>query len=137
MAEQMVKNLLLDTHTVIWASHEVDIKFLGENARAALESGEGKLYVSAVTAFEIRNKYRKGKLDEYKNVAEHYFDVIDELDAEELPITSSHAYDAGTMEWEHKDPFDRMLAAQAKDENLILVTCDKAFANAPNVEILW
>jgi PIN domain nuclease of toxin-antitoxin system len=137
MAEQNIKNLLLDTHTVIWASHEDDIKYLGENARSALEEPNCKLYVSAVTAFEITNKYRKGKLEQYKDIAEQYFNVIDALNAEELPITARQAYEAGLLEWDHKDPFDRMIAVQAKAEGLALVTCDKEFGEAPGVEVLW
>jgi PIN domain nuclease of toxin-antitoxin system len=137
MAEQIIKDMLLDTHTVIWASHETDIGFLSKKARAALEGSEGKLYISAVTAYEITNKYRAGKLDEYKDIAERYFDVIEKLDAEELPITAEQAYDAGLLDWNHKDPFDRMIAAQAKAEGLALVTCDKAFDEAPGVEVLW
>jgi PIN domain nuclease of toxin-antitoxin system len=137
MAEQIIKDLLLDTHTVIWASHEDDIKYLGENARAALEESDCKLYVSAITAYEISNKYRCGKLEQYKGIAEQYLDVIDALDAEELPITAEQAYDAGLLEWDHKDPFDRMLAAQARSGGLALVTCDKAFGDAPGVEVLW
>jgi PIN domain nuclease of toxin-antitoxin system len=137
MAEQVLKDLLLDTHTVIWASHEGDIKYLGENARAALEQADCKLYVSAVTAYEITNKYRSGKLEQYKDIAEQYLDVVKGLDAEELPVTAAQAYAAGMLDWDHKDPFDRMLAAQAKSEGLALVTCDKAFGDAPDVEVLW
>ncbi|MDR1292244.1 MAG: type II toxin-antitoxin system VapC family toxin [Clostridiales Family XIII bacterium] len=137
MAEQIVRDLLLDTHTVIWASHEDDMKYLGENARAALEKSDCKLYVSAVTAYEITNKYRNGKLDQYKDIAEQYSDVINVLNAEELPVTAHQAYDAGMLEWDHKDPFDRMIAAQARSEGLALVTCDKAFGAAPGVEVLW
>jgi PIN domain nuclease of toxin-antitoxin system len=129
--------MLLDTHTVIWASHEADVRFLSENARAALEQSDSKLYVSAATAYEIMNKYRTGKLKEYNDIAERYFEVIGALDAEELPITAEQAHDAGSLDWEHKDPFDRMIAAQARAEGLALVTCDKAFDEAPGVEVLW
>jgi PIN domain nuclease of toxin-antitoxin system len=137
MAEQMVKDLLLDTHALLWASRETRVQKLSEKARVAIEETEGKIYVSAVTAYEITNKYRIGKLIGYKNVVENYAEVIKGLDAEELPITAKQAYDAGMLEWDHKDPFDRMIAAQARSEGLALVTCDKAFGAAPGVEVLW
>jgi PIN domain nuclease of toxin-antitoxin system len=137
MAEQIVKDLLLDTHALLWATQETRVSKLSENARAAIEETAGKIYVSAVSAYEITNKYRNGKLSGYKVIAENYADVIEGLDAEELPITSEQAYEAGSLDWDHKDPFDRMLAAQAKAEGLALVTCDAAFGGAPGVETLW
>jgi PIN domain nuclease of toxin-antitoxin system len=137
MAEQMVRDLLLDTHTLLWASRETRVSKLSENARTAIEETEGKVYVSAISAYEITNKYRKGKLSGYKGIVENYPDVIKGLDAEELPITAEQAYDAGLLDWNHKDPFDRMIAAQAKAGGLALVTCDKAFDEAPGVEVLW
>jgi PIN domain nuclease of toxin-antitoxin system len=132
-----MRDLLLDTHAFMWASKETQLHKLSGNARAAIEESEGKIYVSVITAYEITNKYRRGKLENYKSIVEHYDEAIDALGAEELPLTAEQAYDAGLLEWEHKDPFDRMLAAQAAREGLTLITRDKAFKEAPGVDVLW
>jgi PIN domain nuclease of toxin-antitoxin system len=132
-----MKDLLLDTHAFMWASKETQVHKLSGNARTAIEESEGKIYVSAITAYEITNKYRRGKLENYKSIVEHYDKAIDALGAEELPLTAKQAYDAGLLEWEHKDPFDRMLVAQASREGLTLVTCDRVFGDAPGVDVLW
>jgi PIN domain nuclease of toxin-antitoxin system len=137
MAEQIMRDLLLDTHALLWATRESRVHKLSETARTAIEGTEGKVYVSAVSAYEIAIKYRHGKLHGYKVIAENYADTVKGLDAEELPLTAEQARDAGMLDWDHKDPFDRMLAAQAKAGGLSLVTCDKAFGEAPGVEVLW
>lgn len=65
--------------------------------------------------------------------AEH----LEGLNALELAVTSRHALDAGQLAWQHRDPFDRMLAAQAMVESAALVTADRAFADLPGVHVLW
>ncbi|MDR2610472.1 MAG: type II toxin-antitoxin system VapC family toxin, partial [Clostridiales Family XIII bacterium] len=127
MAEQTIKDILLDTHAFMWASKQTQVSKLSDKARMAIEESEGEVYVSALTAFEITNKYRRGKLENYKDVVEHYREVVDALGVKELPLTQEQAYDAGLLDWDHRDPFDRMIAAQARTEGLTLVTCDKAF----------
>jgi len=133
----MVKKYLLDTHTFLWASHESRIFKLGEAARDAIEDPDSVLYVSAASIFEISNKYRKGKLPEYSSIAENCLETLEGLDAHELPLNWVQANIAGNLDWQHKDPFDRMLAAQAQSEDLTLITCDKVFDDAPNLAILW
>jgi PIN domain nuclease of toxin-antitoxin system len=59
------------------------------------------------------------------------------LDVLPLPISDEHAHFAGEFEWEHRDPFDRLLAAQAKIENMTLITNDPAFKELPWVSIYW
>lgn len=66
-----------------------------------------------------------------------YTEHLARLDAHELSVSSRHALDAGLLNWEHRDPFDRMLAAQAMVESASLVTADKVFAQLPGVRILW
>lgn len=126
---------LLDTHTFLWAVQE-DWK-LGSGARDAIENIKSKLFVSAVSAFEIANKYRIGKLPDYRYVAENCLDLIRRLGADELQISAQHAYFAAKFEWEHRDPFDRILAAQAAAENLILITNDSVFDSLSWVATLW
>jgi len=133
----MVKRYLLDTHTFLWASHESRIFKLGEAARDAIEDPDSELYVSAASMFEISNKYRTGKLPEYRSIAENCLETLEGLDARELPLNWEQANIAGNLDWQHKDPFDRMLAAQAQLEDLILISCDKVFDDVPNLAILW
>jgi len=133
----MVNKFLLDTHTFLWAAHESRLFKLGDAARNAIEDPDSELYVSAVSIFEISNKYRRGKLPEYRPIAENYMEALEGLEARELPLSCDQANLAGSLEWTHKDPFDRLLAAQAQSGDMTLISCDKVFADAPDIDILW
>jgi len=89
------------------------------------------------SAYEIMNKHRIGKLSEFDDIAKNYFDFLKKLGAESLPISERHAYYAGEFEWAHRDPFDRLLAAQAAIESLTLITNDAIFSELSWVKILW
>ena len=121
---------LLDTHTFLWVAH--DDARLSDTAKNAITEKNAKIYVSAISAYEIMNKYRIGKLPEYGYIAKNYFEIFNELGADELPITMQHTHLAGKFEWTHRDPFDRLLAAQAAVDNLTLITNDPVFG-----ELLW
>ena len=126
---------LLDTHTFLWAtlcSHK-----LGDATKKVIDDETARFFVSAVSAYEIMNKYRIGKLSEFEYVAKNYFDVLKQSGAIELSITTQHTHFAGKFEWSHRDPFDRLLAAQASTEKLTLITNDPAFETLPWVETLW
>ena len=128
----------MDTHTFLWsASSLADVARLGKFARNAIEDPESVLFVSPVSLFELSNKYRAGKLQEYKPVVENLLEALNGLEAEELPVKWEHANLAGNLDWVHKDPFDRILAAQAIIEGMAFITCDKAFENAPGLSIVW
>jgi PIN domain nuclease of toxin-antitoxin system len=126
---------LLDTHTLLWAAH--DESKISKKTLTIMEDINAPFFVSAISAYEIMYKHRLGKLPGYAYVAENYFNILDELDVNELPITTRHAHLAGKLEWAHRDPFDRMLAAQAFIENLTLITNDEAFNSLPWVNTLW
>ncbi|MCE7028318.1 type II toxin-antitoxin system VapC family toxin [Jiella sp. CBK1P-4] len=83
--------------------------------------------MSAVTAFELANKVRIGKLEVAREIIETFDDFIRQGRFSKLHVTHSHALMAGQMLGTHKDPFDRLLAAQAKIEELALITVDQAF----------
>ena len=127
---------LLDTHAFLWAIHEEGSK-LSENAKCLLRAPSAPIYVSAASAYEIINKYRIGKLPDYAYVAENYLSILNEFGAYELPLLTVHAHYAGKIEWDHRDPFDRMLAAQAIIDNLSLVTSDPAFHALSQVSVFW
>ncbi|MBA2323220.1 MAG: type II toxin-antitoxin system VapC family toxin [Pseudonocardiales bacterium] len=95
------------------------------------------LLVSAASAWEIGTKFRLGKLDEVQAVVHGYADHLQRLRARELPITSGHALTAGTMAWEHRDPFDRIIAAQCMIESTPLCTADAALTAFPGLRVIW
>lgn len=129
----MGMSYLLDTHVLLW--------LLGEPSRVPttirdqLGDRRNPLVVSAVSALEIATKTRLGKLDDVGLVASWDRRIAD-LGAEELPVTARHAMTAGSMSWAHRDPFDRLLAAQAIHEGAVLVTVDRAFAGLPAPTLL-
>ena len=115
-------NLLLDTHALIWALE--NSPELSDKAREAIIDGHNMVYVSAVSIWEISIKKAMGKLSVPDNLIEeielHRFTVLN--------INAEHAQLSGELPLIHKDPFDRMLVAQAKVEKLILVSRDKMIA---------
>ena len=130
-----VINFLLDTHTLLWAIREPNK--LSKTAKGALNNAEAQFYVSAVSAYEISYKHKIGKLIGFEDIAKNYLEVLREFGAVELPISAHHAHYAGSFDWIHRDPFDRILAAQAYIEGLTLITNDDVFSVLPWVSILW
>jgi PIN domain nuclease of toxin-antitoxin system len=117
--------LLLDTHAFLW--WVADDPWLSASARHAIAEQANHVHVSAATAWEIATKYRIGKLPAAGLVAA---DVAGEIAAEgfvELPVTVRHAQHAGAIPGPHKDPFDRMLIAQALAEGMTLVSNQSLF----------
>jgi len=126
---------LLDTHTFLWAAY--DEAKLTVTAREAIQGQKSNVFISAVSAFEVMNKHRLGKLPEYKYVVDNYFDILTEFGAIELPVSTRHAHYAGEFDWYHRDPFDRLLAAQAYIDNLTLITNDSDIKSLPWISVLW
>lgn len=117
--------LLLDTHIVLWALMEPAKLPVG--LRGLLEEDSTEVLVSAASAWEIATKYRLGKLPGASAVVADYPGAMRGLQAEGLAVTAAHALKAGAWEIPHRDPFDRMLAAQSALESLPLATTDPAF----------
>lgn len=117
--------LLLDTHTLIWATYAP--KKLGAASRLLLEDGENEVFVSSVSAFEIANKFRLGKLGEAKTLALNFGSAVFDRGFSELPLTTAHARLAGELPIPNRDPFDRMLIAQAQIEQMTLVSNEASF----------
>ncbi|RAX19006.1 MULTISPECIES: type II toxin-antitoxin system VapC family toxin [unclassified Actinomyces] len=130
-----MSDYLLDTHALLWAINEPDR--LGPGAAQALRLLENHLLVSAASAWELSTKFRIGKLPGAGPWLEALDGHMSRLGAEVLPISWKHARLSGQLEWTHRDPFDRMLAAQAISESLVLVTVDPAFAGLPGLKTLW
>lgn len=99
-------------------------------------AAENELYVSSATAWELATKFRIGKLPEAEPILNSFAELVLDLRARPLPIYQEHALQAGLLSSTHRDPFDRMLAAQAELEQLHLVTRDPVF-EALGVSTLW
>lgn len=121
----MADRLLLDTHALIWAANDLDK--LSKTARVAIENEENQIFVSAVSAIEITIKFRVGKLPEADELSARFTEIIAEFGFSELPVSVTHARVAGLLPFEHRDPFDRMLIAQAQIEQMTLVSNEKLF----------
>ena len=114
-----MKRLLLDTHVLLWWLS--DDPQLGESSRQAIANPRNPVYVSAASTWEVSIKKSIGKL-----TAPDDMDAIVESEGfEKLPITLFHGDQAGSLPELHKDPFDRMLIAQAQSEGLVIVTNDE------------
>ena len=129
-----MNRLLLDTHTLLWCL--ADDPALSAHARDAVADSSAAVFVSAASAWEIATKTRLGRLREYAAVTAQFHELMGDADYRHLPITYAHGLRAGSYETPHKDPFDRILAAQAEIESLTLVTTDSAFGEFP-VATLW
>lgn len=126
---------LLDTHALLWALTEP--ARLGQRAREVIADPESRLVVSAASAWEIATKHRLGKLPQADVLLGAFSKHLDRLGVTRLPVTEDHALLAGRLEWEHRDPFDRMLAAQTMLESLGLITGDPSFDGCRGVPTLW
>jgi PIN domain nuclease of toxin-antitoxin system len=127
--------VLVDTHVLLWML--TDPELLSADARQALTQQRLDVWVSAASAWELATKHRLGRLPQADVILRAYHEHLARLGAEELLITSSHALLAGSLDWPHRDPFDRMIAAQAMTESLTLITADKAFQALNGVRIRW
>lgn len=125
--------LLLDTHIFLWWLF--DDSHLPQGIRAAISNPANTVLVSSASVWEIATKYRLGKLPEAEQVAKNVPTWIDKAGFQPLPITPEHAQLAGDWNLPHRDPFDRMLAAQAQLEKVFLASIDAELAKFP-IQIL-
>ena len=126
--------LLLDTHALIWWLAGDDA--LGRKARDAIADEANGVFVSAASAMEVATKFRIGKLPGAALLAQNFEVLVAEQGFAELPISVHHARLAGEMAIAHKDPFDRLLIAQALAEDMVLVSNEVLF-DAAAVKRIW
>ena len=126
--------LLLDTHTLLWWL--AGKSSLSHEAHVAIADEANQVFVSAASAWEIATKHRIGKLPLVSAVVLDLTKTIQDQGFAELPITMSHGHTAGNLPGPHRDPFDRMLVAQAMMENLALISNERIFDNY-GVRRLW
>lgn len=119
--------LLLDTHALLWwlaGDERLPVKLrrlIGEEAET--------VFVSAVSAYEITQKHRLGKLPGAELAASDFVGLVSSQGFLEMPLRWTEAQMAGRIEADHKDPFDRMLIAQALLNDLVLVSNERVFDN--------
>lgn len=126
--------LLLDTHALLWVLE--DNPRLSQPAAEALAAADVEKLVSAASAFEICLKFKLGKLPGAAALATAFRQTIAMIDCIPLPITLDHAEEAGKLDLGHKDPFDRLLIAQARIEEVPIVSNERLF-DAFGVERIW
>ena len=122
--------VLLDTHTILWWL--ADDPALSPTARATIGKGSNEVLVSSASVWEIAIKRSLGKL----SAPDGLLASISEDGLVFLAVTPWHAWRAGELPWHHRDPFDRLLAAQALSEGIPLVTADPRFGPS-GVGVLW
>lgn len=124
---------LLDTHVFLWLVAEP-----GRVDRAVLDrlaDREVTLLVSAASAWEAATKQRLGKLT-LQAVVTTWTQRVHDIGAEVLDISTDDTLLAGSMQWEHRDPFDRLLVSQALRLNAVLVTVDRSILAFPGIRTL-
>ena len=130
----MTVRALLDTHALLWWL--LDLAPLSPIARAAVGDADNEIFVSAVTAWEISIKYGQGKLPQAAALMTDLSRAIADEGFAELPVTVKNGEVAGTLPLHHRDPFDRMLIAQALGASLTLVSNEQLF-DRYGVARLW
>jgi PIN domain nuclease of toxin-antitoxin system len=126
---------LLDTHAFLWWVFG-DAKLSRPARRALADDESNEVFVSAASAWEIATKFRIGKLPDAAVVARDIASAVAAEGFVELPIMVGYAQSAGDLGGRHRDPFDRMLIAQALAEDLTLISNERAF-DAYGIKRLW
>lgn len=124
---------LLDTRVLLWLCSSPER--VPEEVLDDLADRRNTLLVSAASALEVATKVRLGKLDA-PGLVPLFARRMEGIGASALPITVEHALFAGSLRWDHRDPFDRLLVAQATLEDATLVTVDAAIVRLPLPRVL-
>jgi len=125
---------LLDSHVLLWWWFDPDR--LSQQARSLLLDPNSTVLVSAASIWELSLKHHQGKLPELATAIADLPGLLQADGFQPLPISIAHGLRAGGYSQPHCDPFDRMLAAQAELEGLVLITADTQLSNFP-CKILW
>jgi PIN domain nuclease of toxin-antitoxin system len=127
-------NLLVDSHAIVWAM--LDDHRLSPRARRALRTGGERLHVSIVSFWELSLKIALGKLRTITSSIAYLRDECHQHGIQIVPLRVEHILRAESLPLHHRDPFDRMLIAQALHEDLTILTNDTHFRSYP-VKVLW
>ena len=127
-------HFLLDTHALLWWLS--DDPLLTDSARKIIARSSNKIMVSAASAWEIATKVRLGRLPTATDLVQDFSGYLNHEGFEPLAVTVEHGTRAGLLSGPHKDPFDRMLVAQAHAEKLSIISNDTVF-DSYGVERVW
>jgi PIN domain nuclease of toxin-antitoxin system len=130
-----VTAVLVDTHVLLWAM--TDPAKLTSPAEEVVSDLDTEVLVSAASAWEISTKVRIGKLPEAEFLVLDYGDHLRQGDFRTLPIESADALVSGSLAWAHRDPFDRIIAAQAIRRGIPLISADRVFDDLGTLQRIW
>lgn len=126
--------LLLDTQIFFWVVHPRHA--VPPSIADAFAAEHADIVVSAISAYEVGFKVMMGRFAAAAALAANWSDAVSRLGASALAVTTDHALRAGSLDWEHRDPFDRIIAAQALVEDLTVVTSDRELLSYPPLRTL-
>lgn len=126
---------LIDSHVLIW--WWISPTKISRRVRVLLGSRRSEIFVSAATAWEIATKQRLGKLSLPPAILDAFEQEVLSEGWSLIAIDVRAACVAGSLVWHHRDPFDRVLAAQAMNEGFTLITRDPVFGTLPGLDTLW
>lgn len=126
--------VLVDTHALLWAV--TGDRQLSKRAHSVMASHDHEVLVSAASVWEVCTKFRLGKLPDAESLLSDFSRIIERLGFHSLSISLEHAQRAGNLPGPHRDPFDRMLIAQAQAEDLSLVSNERLF-DSYGVRRIW
>lgn len=135
MAGGIAVKLLLDTCAVLWLADEP--QKLGVSAQSFIQAHSGALYVSAISAFEIGVKFRKGKLVLGMSPEAWWERVVRDKNLQVLPVTDDIALASTGLPGLHADPCDRIIIATAEGIAASIVTSDQLIAQYPSAKVVW
>lgn len=131
----MSRRLLLDTHALLW--YDSEPHRLSATCRDLIQHRETNVFCSAASIYELWQKAMKPRSPIRPEHVESVLRHIPVYGFTLLPIEANHAASAAVLEWSNRDPFDRIIAAQALVENCMVVTCDAVFDRLHDVKIVW
>ncbi len=129
-----MKNILLDTHSFIWWIE--DSPRLSTNARKILENIENKCFLSLASCWELAIKSSIGKIKLTIPIRDFIPQHLAANDFKQLSISFRHIARVESLEFHHRDPFDRLIAAQVLEEKMVLLSVDRIFDHY-GVERVW
>ena len=128
-------NILLDAHCLVW--FRIGDSRLSPTVRAAMESSQNRLVISVASFWELNIKESLGRFRFEGGVGGIYLEWIQNGPADLLPIEWEHLSLLSGLPWIHRDPFDRLLVAQATREDLTLATNDRSIRRYPKLKTIW
>ncbi|WP_026534472.1 type II toxin-antitoxin system VapC family toxin [Arthrobacter sp. H14] len=128
-------NYLIDSQVLLFAL--VNPRALSPKARRIISNMDASLFASAATAYELAYKFQRGKLPGFERVFVGYEHHVRRIAPSTINVTTEHSLTAAELDWDHGDPFDRLIAAQAPIEGATLITPDETMQRFEPLSTLW